>query len=354
VPAVAAQLAGAARAESRDDVTTIGIYCSARGESGDLADWLAAADDADVIAVNVTGPGDTFPVLDINPKVVATQLKIEPWSSSDAFNTAMGRLPQDLDVAIRLDTDEYLRPGWRDAVEALDWSKPMSARPWYEHPGGVTWRHDRIHSRHGFHWAYPVHEELVGEGERVSIEATIEHRQDPNVDRTGVIEEIRVAFEADPDNRRWPYYYGRELAAFGRYKEAIDVLYPATKVETFAEEQSEIWRLLGDCLVGVQPIEFVSDIPYRKAAQTCPWRREGWVSLAILYREQQRWAECLAATETALSISERSWYPNHPYAWDDDALTQQAAMLCRAVLPLEPDAHNVEVAERIAELVSGD
>jgi hypothetical protein len=314
----------------------IGIYASARNEQINVEDWLKCVADADVVCVNDTGSTDATIAMFCKAPVRATQYTPDPMYLVDSLNYTMDQLPDDIDVAIRLDLDERLQPGWREPIEALDWSTRMSARPWYEHTDGTTWRHDRVHSRHGYKWRFPVHEELWpdGEGEdrRIELNMVIEHHQDPDKDRSQVLGELKAAYEAEPDNPRWPYYYGRELMGRGHTRQAIDILLKAAEADTFAEERSESWRLVGDCLVQSQPIQFVSDIPYRNSATICPRRREGWVSLAILYREQERWAECLAATEMALSITQRSWYPNHPFAWDDDKLTAQIEMLSKAVL----------------------
>ncbi len=316
----------------------IGVYASARNEVKNLDEWLACTEDADCVAVNDTGSTDgTYGTLG---RHVAhrTQWTPDPMHLCASLNYALSQLPEDVDVAIRLDLDERLQPGWRKAVEALDWSQPQSARPWYEHNGGVTYRHDRIHSRHGFRWAYPVHEELVHDEKFrvVDCATTIEHHQDLTKDRSQVLGEIKAAMDAEPERTRWQHYYGRELMAFGRHSEAVEILQKAAKCEeAMVEERAESWRLLGDCLVAVQPIEYVSDIPFRESARMAPWRREGWVSLSILYRQQGKYAEALAATETALAINEKGWYINHPFAWDDEALSLQAELLCKAVLDVE-------------------
>lgn len=297
----------------------IGVYASCRDEEKNLDAWLASVADADVVAINDTGSTDhTMKMLQRRAlrdgRLRISQHPVEPMQLSNALNIAMSQLP-DIDLAIRLDLDERLQPGWRDQLEHQAVDGPTVFQPWFDHAGNI-YRHDRIHTP-GFRWELPVHEILTTDGpyERIPIEITIEHHQDLTKDRSQVLHELRAAHAADPTNLRLLHYLGREHTYRHNWQAAIPLLRAHAESDAYPEERSESWRLLGDCYTALMPPEEQSDRPYRMATTTCPERREGWVALANLHMKQNRWRDCLHNATRALSITEKSWYLNHPFAW---------------------------------------
>lgn len=337
----------------------IGIYGSFRNEEANIDGWLATTADADVIALNDTGSTDRTYERAVDSRAFVSQTSIEPWSSCRAFNVAMDLLPDDLDLVMRLDMDERLQPGWRDALEndaRLTAAAPMIVRPWFDH-GGCLYRHTRIHSRHGFHWDLPVHEVLVDESGHalmVDVDLTIEHHQDLTKDRSGVLRELQDALAADPTNLRLLHYLGREYTYIADWGHAIPFLRAHAESDAYPEERSESCRLLGDCYVALMPIKDVPLSPYLKATAVSPDRREGWVALADLCHRQGNWLHCVYAAKRALAITERSWYFNWPFAWgarpyDLAALASwflgrpdDAARYGAEALALEPDDERLQ------------
>jgi len=314
----------------------IGIYASMRNEEANLDAWLACTEDADLVVLNDTGSSDHSMKMAQrralrDARLSVSQLPVEPMQLSNALNIALAQLPEDVDLAIRLDLDERLQPGWRDAIEAA-WAArttdlPLLAPVWFDH-GGDPYLHTRVHSRHGFRWTEPVHEVLVtldGRSahvngdvdylERIVADTTIEHHQDFTKDRSQVLGELQAAHDADPMNPRWLHYLGREYTYRADWNHAIPLLRAHTESFDFPEQRAESWILLGDAYRALMPAEDVPPRPYREATTVAPSRREGWVRLAELCMEQGHWSECLDAAEAALSITERDWYLNHSWAW---------------------------------------
>lgn len=299
----------------------IGVYASARNEETNLHRWFASCLDADAFAINDTGSTDgTFDVLRslemMDPRARVAQIPIEPMRLSNALNVAMTLLPDDVDVAIRLDLDERLSPGWREAIELLDFTSPTIAQCWFDHMGTV-YRHDRVHSRHGFHWELPVHEILIADvpAHRTAVELTIEHHQDPTKDRSQVLGELEAALEADPDNLRLLHYLGREYTYRSDWGNAIPLLRRHADSDAVAEERSESWRLLGEAYVALMDPADVPVRPFQLAALIAPERREGWLALAEYHFTREAWGKCRAAASRALDVTEHSWYLNWPWAW---------------------------------------
>lgn len=294
----------------------VAVYGTARNEEANLDGWLDSTTGADCVVVNDTGStDDTYELLQADPRVRGSRLPVEPMLFCNALNIALAQLPDDIDLCIRLDLDERLQPGWREELDKLTISGPTVLQPWFDHRG-CTYRHDRIHTP-GFRWDLPVHEILIYDGpyERVPVKVTIEHHQDLTKDRSQVLGELQAALANDPDNLRLQHYLGREYTYRADWQSAIPLLRVHAESNAFPEERSESWRLLADCYSALMPAEDVPLRPYREATRSCPERREGWVALADICHQQGRWLECLDATERALTITQKSWYFNQPFAW---------------------------------------
>jgi hypothetical protein len=108
----------------------VGIYALAKNEAGNVAAWEASCRDADVRVVTDTGStDDTVQLLEAEDVTVARG-NVVPWRWDDAHNLSMQHLPSHVDVAIRLDLDEVLEPGWRDALEAAWKPETTKLRYW--------------------------------------------------------------------------------------------------------------------------------------------------------------------------------------------------------------------------------
>ena len=138
----------------------IGIYALAKNEIQNVPRWEDSCREADVRVVTDTGSTDGTQLELEHRGVEVRRATISPWRWDDAHNAAMQGLPANLDLAIRLDLDEALAPGWREALEEIWTPGTTRARCRYEWaPGQVIWC-DRIHGRQGFRWRVATHEWL--------------------------------------------------------------------------------------------------------------------------------------------------------------------------------------------------
>lgn len=206
------------------------IYALARNESVNVERWEASCRDADVRVVTDTGSTDnTVELLEAAGVTVARGAPI-PWRWDDAHNLSLMHVPADADVAIRLDLDEALDLGWREAVEAAWTPETTKLRYPYWWSKDFCFRCDRIHSRHGYRWTGATHEGLVRwsgtEVQTFADDVVIRHFREVGKTHKSDLELLTRAVEENPTDARMHWYYARELdyagdkragAAFAEY-----------------------------------------------------------------------------------------------------------------------------------------
>lgn len=193
----------------------VGIYALAKNEAANVPAWEASCREADVRVVTDTGStDDTVSLLEAAGVTVARGTPV-PWRWDDAHNLSLHHLPADVDVAIRLDMDEVLDPGWREALEA-DWaSDTTKLRYWYWWSTDLRFLCDRVHSRQGYRWQGATHEGLVRwSGDEVQTKSdrlVIRHHRQPGKSHKSDLVLLRQAVRENPIDARMHWYLAREL-----------------------------------------------------------------------------------------------------------------------------------------------
>ena len=193
----------------------IGIYALAKNESANVPAWEASCREADVRVVTDTGSTDnTVELLEAAGVTVARGCPI-PWRWDDAHNLSLYHLPADVDVCIRLDLDEVLDPGWREALEA-DWkADTCRLRYWYQWSADVRFLCDRVHRRAGYRWTGATHEGLVcwsgDDKQDRSDRFVIRHHRQPGKKHTTDLTLLRRAVQENALDARMHWYLAREL-----------------------------------------------------------------------------------------------------------------------------------------------
>ena len=193
----------------------VGIYALAKNESANVPTWEASCREADVRVVTDTGStDDTVVLLEAAGVTVARGTPI-PWRWDDAHTLSLVHLPADVDVAIRLDMDEVLDPGWREGLEA-DWTpETTKLRYWYHWSTDLKFIGDRVHSRAGYRWQGATHEGLVRwSGDEVQTRSdrlVIRHHRQPDKKHSSDLSLLRQAVRENPLDARMHWYLAREL-----------------------------------------------------------------------------------------------------------------------------------------------
>lgn len=193
----------------------IGVYALAKNEAENVARWETSCREADVRVVTDTGSTDqTRELLEAAGVTVATGAPL-PWRWDEAHTLSLHHLPPDVDVAIRLDLDEELAPGWREAVETA-WTPDTTAlRYWYEWSDTVRFLSDRAHARSGYRWTGATHEGLVrwsgAECQTFAPGLVIRHHRQPGKRHAADLTLLRTAVAEAPNDARMRWYLAREL-----------------------------------------------------------------------------------------------------------------------------------------------
>lgn len=193
----------------------IGIYALAKNEARNVAAWEASGREADVRVVTDTGSTDDTVQLLEQAGVTVARGSVVPWRWDDAHNLSMQHLPPHVDVAIRLDLDEVLEPGWRESLDAAWQPETTKLRYWYQWSDALRFKSDRIHRRSGYRWTGATHEGLCcwdGDEVQTHTEATlIRHHRQPGKQHKTDLSLLRQAVREAPHDARMHWYLAREL-----------------------------------------------------------------------------------------------------------------------------------------------
>jgi glycosyltransferase involved in cell wall biosynthesis len=290
----------------------IAVYAIALNEAAHVQRWAESARGADCIIAADTGSTDgTLAEFGI-AGVPVISISIRPWRFDDARNAALALLPPDIDVCIALDLDEELRPGWRQALEQA-W-KPGTTRLYHPFvfthnddgsPKSIMYGH-RIHGRHDYRWAYPIHEALMFKGDRpeqiaVCENLWIHHRPAPKPTRAQYLPMMFKAAQADPTCERMAFYYARELMFNAMWDKAIVEFkrYLALPCATWLEQREEAMRFLARCLrASGDP---AATEWFLRATLEQPDSRQAWTELAHDRLLSEDWFAAVWAARTAMA-----------------------------------------------------
>jgi hypothetical protein len=290
--------------------------------------WVESAMDATELCITDTGSTETECVTAARDLgVTVHEIRLNPFRFDIARNAALALVPNDVDVVVKLDMDEVLAPGWRDALE----NAPRAARYSYDYiwnftPDGqpdVRFAADHTISRHGWNWKHPVHESLQWAGLGAAPEAvyapfTIEHHADPEKPRTSYLPLLARAIHESPEDDRMAHYYARELFFRGMWDEARKqfMRHLSLPTATWSPERAQSYRYLAK----------MDDYPERwllKAVAEDPSRREAWVDLVDMHMSRGMLPVAAGYAVQALSIDQRPTdYMSEAHAWNNERLYQ--------------------------------
>lgn len=298
------------------------VYAIAKNEAQFVERFCASASDADLILIADTGSTDDTVAEARRCGATVYDICIAPWRFDHARNAALALVPADVDVCISLDLDELLMPNWREEIERV-W-KEDTTNLWYlfDWGHGLTFPYRKIHSRKGYHWHHPCHEDLrldprVTESLAWSDKILVVHHPDPTKSRGQYMPLLEVAVKEDDRDPSHYFYYSRELTFYGRWDEAKAALtkYLGMNAASAQNERCYAMRLMAKCYIETGDWRSAEKW-LMQAVGEAPDTREPWCELARLMYYQQRWEECFASSMRALKIKDRALvYTCDPEVW---------------------------------------
>ncbi len=293
------------------------VYAICKNESKFAERWMASMSEADGVYVLDTGSqDDTVSLLRSLGAVVEVE-EFRPWRFDRARNRSLELVPEDADVCVCTDLDEYFHPGWRALLEAA-WT-PGTDRAayrytWNYNPDGsegfVFWLNN-MHTRQGWRWTHPVHEVLERTDgafvKQINIEGIqLDHRADDTKPRSQYLPLLEMSVAECPEDDRNMHYLGREYYFYGRWEDAIRTLERHLKMPsaTWAAERCASMRYIARCYNAMGNTAEAKRWLWRAIGEA-PHLREPWLDMAKLLYEEQDWNGLVHMCSAALRIAER-------------------------------------------------
>lgn len=294
----------------------IAVYALAKNECKHALAWADSCAEADVRIVTDTGSTDGTQGILTQLGVTVVSGYVVPWRWDDAHNLSMQHVPPDVDVCIRLDLDERLQPGWRQAIERawrdgvnnLRYKYVWSWKP--DGSEGLVFLSDRVHARSGFRWTAATHEGLVcWTGDKVQAMAeglVIHHHRDQGKQHKTDLMLLEVAVREAPHDARARWYYARELEYAGRPEAAAEfaayLRMPGGQLTERSYAMRRLYALTGE------------EIHLHRAAAEAGNEPDAWERLALARYHQKNWKECLAFAESAIACTDVGTHATDPFA----------------------------------------
>ena len=285
----------------------IAVYTIALNEEQFVYRWSDSAIEADYRFILDTGSTDNTVAVARGAGVHVEECRIDPWRFDEARNKSLEFLPDDIDICIALDMDEYLLPGWRQVLEEINTgtNRPRYKYVWsWNDDGseGLVYGGDKIHARHGYEWKHPVHEVLKPQQTEIQQWVPgleIHHHPDPTKSRSQYLPLLEIAVKESPMDDRNQFYLAREYYFQGRYPESQYHFSRHLDLSTWLPERAASHRYIAK----MRPDDAHCHL-YRAISED-PRRRESWVALAQHHYEKNDWLSCRYNCEMALRITEK-------------------------------------------------
>lgn len=305
------------------------VYAIAKNEEKFVDRWVASMREADCICVLDTGSEDKTVEKLADWGVVVRQEIIDPWRFDVARNRSMAMIPEDTDICVCTDLDEFFRPGWREALEKA-WSAGTEQMRYtyiwnFDEAGqpGTSFLYEKIHAPGVFEWEHPVHEVLRRtDGKKAwkvstCAEIVLEHHPDLTKSRAGYLSLLELSVQEAPEDDRNAHYLGREYMFWGRHDDAIRQLkaHLAMPAATWAPERCASMRFLSRCYLDKGDRREAMRWALRAIAEA-PDLREPWVQAEEVAYAMENWEGVCYFGWSALQIGEKSGtYINEDKAW---------------------------------------
>lgn len=202
----------------------VAVYSIALNENQFLERWYESAKEADYVLIADTGSKDGLVEAAKSLGINTFEIKVSPWRFDDAKNSALSLLPSDIDVAVSLDMDEVLLPGWRSELEKAWEPDATILNHKYRHNGGVWQWHSKIHARKGCRWMGAVHETLSWAGDEKTLWSSnifLDEWQDTSKSRRSYLDLLKKKIKEGDTDWRTRYFLANDYQNIGDLNSSV-------------------------------------------------------------------------------------------------------------------------------------
>ena len=302
-------------------------YAICKNEEQFVDRWMDHVCEADLVIVVDTGSTDSTIEKLRQRGAIVYSYDIKPFRFDYSRNYCLELIPEDVDICVSSDLDDVIETGWREKLENA-WQKNTTRGlylyNWSFNDDGtpaVQYTHQRIHSRHNFHWIYPTHEVLEYTGQGVENQVFIEglvynHYPDRSKDRSLNLPLLEIAVSEFPNDPRNYHYLGREYMYSEQWDKCITALLKYLEMSEWDEERSASMRFIARAYGKLGNKAEQKKWLYKAIAEAV-YLREPYMESAFIAYEEKNWAALYFFAAEALNIKNKTLrYVNEVFAWD--------------------------------------
>ncbi len=304
------------------------VYAIAKNEIKFIERWFNSVKEADYVCVLDTGSTDgTFEKLQ-SLNIITKQKKYKNFRFDIARNDSMELIPEDAEICVCVDIDEFFVPGWSKILKENWKENTTQARyryTWNFNPDGsegVVFMAEKIHKNKLFKWTHPVHEVLTPNKKfKTNIinlpQIQLNHMADNTKSRASYLPLLELSVKENPTDDRNVHYLGREYMFYGHYDKAIETLKNHLDLPTsqWSLERCASLRYIANCYKHKNdPIN--QEHYLLLAILEDNSMREPYFDLAVFYFEQKDYVKSALFFKEMLKIQNRQLnYISSPHCW---------------------------------------
>ena len=305
------------------------VYAICKNESKFVKRWVESMKEADEIYVLDTGSEDNTRDLLESLGVHVYKKTISPWRFDTARNESLKLVPSDCDICVCTDLDEVFESGWRAKLENIweenitrlaynyNWKLDKNNKP------EINFYIEKIHSRKGYTWKYPVHEILVYEEKNEKIKTTdditLNHYPDSKKSRKSYLKLLEISVQENSEDDRNMHYLGREYMYYKKWNKSIDTLIKHLNLKNavWKDERCASMRFISRCYQNLGRFD-EARMWLDKAIQEAPYLRDPYMEKALLEYRFCNWNEVIKYCLLALTITtHQKTYINEIFSWNN-------------------------------------
>ena len=304
------------------------VYAIAKNESKFIERWYNSVKEADYICVLDTGSTDTSFEKFKELGIIVEQKIYENFRFDEARNDSMKLIPDDAEICVSIDIDEYFEPGWSTILKN-NWTENTGRvryrYTWNFNPDGsegIVFMADKIHKNKYYKWKNPVHEILVPTTDKnlITIDLPniqLNHKADNTKSRASYLPLLEMSVKENPNDDRNTHYLAREYMFHKEYDKAIEMFIKHLNLPTaiWDIERAASLRYIANCYkYKGEPLN--QEYYLMLAILEADYVRESYYELAIKYFENKDFIKSAFVFNEMLKIQNRQInYMSMPECW---------------------------------------